>query len=94
MRGLFTSPRMQNLIDNNINLLNNKQLSKMWKAVQLASSWTQATNTLTDPPAYLLNVAGDFTNFVLNGEILSPIKTAKNIKAGRKFFYDAIVKRP
>ena len=93
MRGLFTSPRMQNLIDNNINLLNNKQLSKMWKAVQLASSWTQATNTLTDPPAYLLNVAGDATNFVLNGEILSPIKTAKNIKAGRKFFYDAIVKK-
>jgi hypothetical protein len=93
MRGLFTSPRMQNLIDNNINLLNNRQLSKMWKGIQLASSWTQATNTLTDPPAYLLNLAGDMTNSVLNGEILSPIKTAKNIKAGKKFFYDAIIKK-
>ena len=53
MQGLFSSPRMVSLIDNNINLINNRELSKIWKAIQLTSSWAQATNTITDPPAYM-----------------------------------------
>ena len=91
MQGLFSSPRMVSLIDNNINLINNRELSKIWKAIQLTSSWAQATNTITDPPAYMLNMWGDLTNYSLNGYILNPIKTARNAKEATKFFKRAII---
>ena len=90
LKGLYTSPQFYRFVNNGMDYWSNPKSVGGRLTGQTfgnAAALGQATQTIFDLPAYLINTWGAVQGLATNGYIFSPIKGAKAIKQAGKDIY-------
>ena len=84
LRNMYTSPLMGKYINNGLNVMNSKGGAGIGDYLRKATSLAQATETVLDAPAYLLNLYGGAHQLLANGHAFNPRNYAVAVKELRE----------